>query len=70
MKPLLKCPKCGATALSEWSNFCHECREQLRELSPEIAAIVRPEEKRWKPMPVVEWLIIENPEKREDSNDV
>lgn len=47
------CPYCGGTIISEESNFCADCGQQLRELSPEDAAIVPPEDQRQIPMPVV-----------------
>ena len=49
---LSRCPYCGEQVVSEASNFCASCGQQLRELSPEDAAVAAPEEERWKPMPV------------------
>lgn len=47
------CPYCGGSIISEKSNFCTDCGQQLRELSPGDAAIVLPEDQRQIPMPVV-----------------
>ena len=49
---LSRCPYCGEQVVSEASNFCASCGQQLRELPPEDAAVAAPEEVRWKPMPV------------------
>lgn len=46
------CPYCGESILSERSNFCIECGRQLREIPPEDASLVAPEEQRHNPMPV------------------
>lgn len=44
------CPYCGGVIFSKQSNFCSDCGHQLRELSPEDAAMVVPETERQKPM--------------------
>lgn len=57
----LICPACGAEALRETSNFCHECGTQLRAVPVDDfgrSMAVRPEAERRKPMEVTEWLII------------
>jgi len=46
------CLYCGGAIISEESNFCSDCGCQLRELSPEDAALVPPEDQRRIPMPV------------------
>ena len=47
------CPYCAGLIPSKQSNFCSDCSHQLRELSPEDAAMVAPEIERQKPIPVV-----------------
>lgn len=51
------CPYCGNAILSKHSNFCFECGRQLREIPPEDAAVIAPEEERHKPMPVREKVV-------------
>lgn len=46
------CPYCAGLIPSKQSNFCSDCGHQLRELSPEDAALVAPEYLRRIPMPV------------------
>ena len=47
-----RCPFCGDSIVSARSNFSASCGCQLRELSPEDAAIAAPEAERWMPKPV------------------
>lgn len=49
---MIQCPNCGSQ-MRDTSYFCAECGEQLRELAPEIAALVAPEDQRKVPMPVI-----------------
>lgn len=51
------CPKCG-NQMTDRAYFCTECGTQLRELPPEIAALVPPEEQRQIPMQVTEKIFI------------
>lgn len=56
------CPYCGGAIFSEEANFCSDCGHQLRELSPEDAALVPPEEQRQIPMPVVMKVVPKQPD--------
>ena len=47
------CPACGDSIMSEQSNFCASCGRQIREIPPEFAAMVAPDDQRLIPMPVV-----------------
>lgn len=49
---MIPCPNCGSQ-MRDIAYFCSECGAQLRELPPEIAALVAPEEQRHTPMPVI-----------------
>lgn len=56
------CPCCGKAILSNCSNFCSECGQQLRKIPPEDADMIAPEEDRHKPMEVnetISFMIIE-----------
>ena len=56
------CPYCGKEILSDRSNFCFECGQQLREIPPEDVDMIAPAEDRHKPMEVnetISFLIIE-----------
>ncbi len=48
------CPYCGNAIPSKRSNFCIKCGRQIREIPPEDADLIAPEEDRHKPMPVKE----------------
>lgn len=52
------CPFCGNAVLSNHSNFCSECGQQLREIPPEDVELIAPEEDRHKPMPIREEIAI------------
>lgn len=52
------CPYCGGAISSKEANFCVDCGRQLRELSPEDAAMVPPEDQRNIPMLVVEKVFL------------
>lgn len=55
------CPFCGEAIIREQSNFCASCGKQIRELSPEDAALVPPEHIRLQPMPVVKKVVVDQP---------
>ena len=49
---MLRCPNCKKQ-MCDTAFFCSECGTRLRELPPEIAALVPPESQRHIPVPVV-----------------
>lgn len=59
------CPSCGCAILSDRSNFCPECGQQLRGIPPEDIDLVKSEEDRHNPMPVREKTFFIKPEVRE-----